>query len=66
MQIVLIARIVSIAVFVFLGGLFHYNIFAKDSYIDSIIAYPYMFIIYIILSLLAGEHFLNFLKRKKK
>ena len=67
MQIVWIARLFSIVIFIILSTGFHYIVFSKSGgYINSIFKYPYMFIIYFLFALLSGEHFLNFIKRKYK
>jgi len=67
MQIVWMARIFGFFLFVFLVGGVHYWLFhLEEAYWETIFSHLYMYIIYILISLLAAEHFLNFLKRKSE
>jgi hypothetical protein len=64
MQIVWIARIFGCCIFLLLGGVVHYLIFfSNKQYLEIITSHIYMHIIYILISLLLAEHFLNFLKK---
>ena len=65
MQIVWIARLFGLCIFLLLGGLIHYLIFFSNKpYLEIILSHTYMYIVYILISLLSAEHFLNFLKKK--
>lgn len=66
-QSVLLARLFVLVVFSFFVFVIHYFIFMAqgESYLDVTFSNLYMYIVYFILSLLAGEHILNYMKRKK-
>jgi hypothetical protein len=67
MNIVLFMRIFAFCFLCILSFYVHFLLFnnIKNTYIDTILTYPSLHILYFLISLLISEHLLNYIQRRK-
>ena len=63
---VLIARTISLLVWLLGGGALQIGLWKTSdrTYFDALMQHPYLWIVYLFLGLLAGEHCLRLIKRR--
>ena len=64
---VVVARALSVIICLFVGGALQIGLWktTERTYCDALVAHPYLWIVYVLLACLVGEHALRVMKRPR-